>query len=103
MWYRLYVQLWRGLFRRPDLEEKLHSFRVLQVAQATTPMLAVAQARASFLCRILEVGPATLLHLLHAHWQAAPSKSWLGQLRYDIKAVGVYVGAAALLLDIPVL
>ena len=78
-WSRLYVQLWRGLCRRPSETTQQHSFEVLRVAQATSPLLALAQARATFFVRVLRKGPAALLHMLFVHWQESPLTSWLHQ------------------------
>ncbi|CAE7273496.1 ANKRD50 [Symbiodinium sp. CCMP2592] len=97
-WCRHYVLLWRGLLRWKDRDDSPHSYAVLQAANAPSPLLALAQTRASFLGRLLQKGPGALLHLLHAHWRQAPLKSWLGAFVLDLKAVAVYVNAAADLL-----
>ncbi|CAE7688779.1 unnamed protein product [Symbiodinium sp. CCMP2592] len=100
-WCRHYVLLWRGLLRWKDREDSPHSYAVLQAARAPSPLLALAQARASFFGRLLQKGPGALLHLLHTHWLQAPQKSWLGMFLLDLKAVAVYVPAAAALLRMP--
>ena len=101
LWYRHFVQLWRGLHRCVDPSQTPHSFQILKHAKAPSPILAIARARASFLTRMLASGPCALLHLLHAHWRVAPQKSWLGQLTLDVKAVAVYVSSARTLQQMP--
>ena len=100
-WCRQYVLLLRGLIRWKDKDDCPHSYKVLQEAAAPSPLLALAQARAGLLSRMLARGPGALLHLLHAHWRQAPSKSWLGMFLLDLRAVAVYVPAAAALLRMP--
>ena len=77
---------------------RAHSFAVLPLAQAVTPPLAFARARAGLLLRILEHGPATLRHLLFLQWEADAERSWMGLLRQDIQHVALYCPAAGLLL-----
>ena len=98
-WCRLYVSLWRGLCRRTSETKQQHSFEVLRQAQATSPLLALAQARATFFVRVLRTGPAALLHMLFAHWEASPSTSWLQQFQLDIEAVATYVPGVQVLLS----
>ena len=86
-WCRHYVALWRGLCRWNGVEQQPHAYTVLLRAAATSPLLAVAQARASYLRRLLTHGPAELLHLLQVHWQLAPVRSWLGQFDLDVRVV----------------
>ena len=86
-WCRHYIALWRSLCRWNGVEQQPHAYTVLLRASATSPLLAVAQARAGYFRRLLTHGPAELLHLLQVHWQLAPGRSWLGQLDMDIKAV----------------
>ncbi|OLQ10148.1 LINE-1 retrotransposable element ORF2 protein [Symbiodinium microadriaticum] len=93
-WGQLYVQLWRGLQKRDQASKQAHSYEVLRQAEATSPLLALAYARAIFFKRVYLQGPDTLKFLLQAHWCEQPSQSWLGQLRGDIQAVAVYVEAA---------
>ncbi|CAE7459879.1 unnamed protein product [Symbiodinium sp. KB8] len=98
-WCRLYVSLWRGLCRRTSETKQQHSFEVLRQAQATSPLLALAQARATFFIRVLRTGPAALLHMLFAHWEASPSTAWLQQFQLDIQAVAAYVPGVQVLLS----
>ncbi|CAE7326979.1 unnamed protein product [Symbiodinium sp. KB8] len=100
-WCRLYVQLWRGLGKRISAEKQEHSFEVLRAAGATSPLLALAQARATLFLRILQHGPATLLHLLHVHWVTSPATSWLQQFHMDLQAVGTMVPTVKVILDGP--
>ena len=100
-WSQLYVQLWRSLSRRPRKDKQPHSYDVLRRAAATSPLLALAHARAVMLKRILFHGPETLRTLLLAHWREAPQQSWLGQFLGDIRAVAVYVEGAQRLLHHP--
>ena len=77
---------------------RAHSYLVLHTAQAATPPLALAKARAGLLLRLLERGPATLRQLVFLQWQADPEGSWLGQFIGDIRHVGLYMPAARTLL-----
>ena len=95
------VALWRALQPRSAGQHKAHSFQVLHLAQAVTPPLALARARAGLLLRIIEHGPASLRQLLFLQWEANPQRSWLGQLEHDIRHVSLYCPAARLLLDDP--
>ncbi|CAE7243775.1 unnamed protein product, partial [Symbiodinium sp. CCMP2456] len=97
-WDRSFVRLWQGLCRWTTPEQQPHSFQVLRQALAPSPPLAVALMRGVLLQRLLKHGPGTVLHMLHVHWRTDPSRAWLGQLLYDIRAVAVYQpGATALL------
>ncbi|CAE7504859.1 unnamed protein product [Symbiodinium sp. CCMP2592] len=100
-WCKHYVGLWRALIRRKTKEEHLHSYRVLLTAGATSPLLALALARAVFLRRLFSTGPALLLHMLCVHWQLKPAQSWIAMLELDLRAVAVYNGAARTLLAAP--
>ena len=93
--------LWRALQPRTVSVQRAHSFAVLHLAQAVTPPLALARARAGLLLRIVEHGPATLRHLLFLQWEADASRSWLGMLQHDIRHVALYCPAAGLLLEEP--
>ena len=99
VWCRHYTDLWAALYRPSKPQDRPHSLEILRHAGATSPLLALAKARAVFLARLLEHGPGALLHLLHVHWRRRPSNSWLQQLIQDIKAVALYVPAAGLLLQ----
>ena len=98
LWARFYVALWSALQPRTTPMRRAHSFAVLHLAQAVSPPLAFARARAGLLLRILEHGPATLRHLLFLQWEADAERSWLGLLRQDIQHVALYCPAAGLLL-----
>eukprot|EP00439_Symbiodinium_sp_Y106_P030523 s7223_g3.t1 len=100
-WCKHYVSLWRALYHRRSKDEHVHSYSVLLRAGATSPLLALAVARAVFLRRLFATGPAQLLHMLHAHWCRKPANAWLAMLELDIKAVAVYSEAARLLLQMP--
>ena len=100
-WCRMYVVLWRGLMRWHSTETTPHSYEVLRHAGATNPLLALAQMRAVLLRRITRTGPATLIHLLRAHWALDPVKSWLGQLVDDLRIVAVYQDSARRILQSP--
>ncbi|CAE7255240.1 unnamed protein product [Symbiodinium sp. CCMP2592] len=100
-WCRMYVVLWRGLLRWSSAEATPHSYEVLRFAAATNPLLALAHMRAVFLRRLTRHGPATLIHLLKAHWAVDPVRSWLGHLHDDLRAVAVYVAPVQALLSAP--
>ena len=93
-WCRHYVSLWGGLVRRTAADKSPHSFDVLHQAKAPSPLLALAMMRAVQLRRMLQHGPAQLLHILHAHWRLCAAKSLLGMFLLDIQAVAVYCDAA---------
>ena len=90
LWARLYVSVFRALQPRTALCHKLHSFAILRHAQASTPTLALAKARAGFLARLFRHGPATLRRLLWLQWEARPAHSWFGQLLDDLRHVVLY-------------
>ena len=97
-WARMYVELWRSLEKRTVADDQGHSYQILLRAGAPSPLLALAQARAVFFRRVLQHGPATLLHFLHAQWRTQPATSWLQQFHLDLKAVAVYATGAQTLL-----
>ena len=99
LWARFYTALWRTLQPKTASVQRAHSFAVLHLAQAVTPPLALARARAGLLLRIIEHGPATLRHLLFLQWEADAPRSWLGMLQHDIQHVALYCPAAGLLLE----
>ncbi|CAE7354823.1 HERC4 [Symbiodinium microadriaticum] len=92
-WSQCFLKLWRGLLPPIQPERQPHSFTVLTVAEAPSPLLAMAQARAVFYRRITREGPDTLCHFLHAHWGEARNASWIGQFLWDIKAVAPFSDA----------
>ena len=98
LWAKLYTRLWGALQPKNAQGHRAHSYMVLHTAQAATPPLALAKARAGLLLRLLERGPATLRQLVFLQWQAAPEGSWLGQFIGDIRHVGLYMPAARTLL-----
>ena len=93
-WSQCFLKLWRGLLPPVAPEHQQHSYAVLALAEAPSPLLAMAQARAVFYHRIHREGPQALVLLLHAHWGEAPKASWLGQFLWDIRAVAPYSEAA---------
>ena len=95
-WCRSYVMLWRALCRWFQVEQAPHSYQVLHTAAATSPLLSLAQARASYLSRVFRHGPPALLHLLLVHWLEAPSQSWIGQFSVDVQTVTNLVAAPEL-------
>ncbi|CAE7458715.1 unnamed protein product, partial [Symbiodinium sp. CCMP2592] len=101
LWERQYIALWRNLCRRIDKETLLHPFEVLHQAEALTPPLALAKARAGFLTKLLHEGSELLLTLLCDHWLLHPSSSWLGQLEMDVNYVGQYVPGLRAVLGAP--
>ena len=97
-WCHAYTDLWRRLLRRDwSTAKRTHSYAVLHRASAPSPLLALAAARASFLRRLILHGPVECLHLLQAHWELQPERSWLGLVTTDIALVAQYVGSARLL------
>ena len=63
-WCKHYVGLWRALYRRRHKDEHVHSYAVLYRAGATSPLLALATARAVFLSSSLCLGAsATAPHV----------------------------------------
>ena len=91
VWERHYMTLWRSLFGRRTASDQMHSFRVLYEARVSSPPLSIARARAGFLKRVFDHGPADLLSLLWDHWILHPRSSWLRQLKGDIAHVAMYV------------
>ena len=75
---------WRHLSRRVSAHQQVHPCRVLYAARAVSPPLALAKARARFLCRLFERGPKALLRILYCHWCQHASSSWLYQLQADV-------------------
>ena len=98
-WCSQYVEQWRALCKRQWGDKPAHSYSVLHHAGATSPLLALAQARASFLTRLIRYGPSELLHLLHVHWHSKPTASWLHQLTQDLRAVAPYSTSASFILQ----
>ncbi|CAE7029541.1 unnamed protein product, partial [Symbiodinium sp. CCMP2456] len=90
LWARLYTSIWKALRPRTEVSSKLHSYEALHMASATTPPLALAKARAGLYLRLIKYGPATLLHLLWLQWEASPARSWLTQLKDDLRHVSLY-------------
>ena len=101
LWARLYTSLFRALFPRAAITGKLHSFTVLHKAAVCTPPLALAKARGSLLQRIMRHGLRALRQLLWLQWEAAPTRSWLGQLVGDLRHVGMYCQGARTVLTAP--
>ncbi|CAE7364014.1 unnamed protein product [Symbiodinium sp. CCMP2592] len=91
LWDRAYVQVWRALSPRLAADKQLHSLDVLRLAQAPSPPLAIAKARAAFLKQLTLHGPSILRWMLFQFWSAHPRSSWLQQLDADIKLVLTYV------------
>ncbi|CAE7798987.1 unnamed protein product [Symbiodinium sp. CCMP2456] len=56
-------------------------------------------ARASLYLRLIEHGPATLVHLLWLQWEATPGRSWLGQVLDDLRHVAQYQPSVSVLLS----
>ena len=100
-WCKHYVSLWRALYRRRHKDEHVHCYKVLLLAGAPSPLLALAVARAVLLRRLLAAGIPPLLHMLQAHWSYKPANSWFAMFRLDIQAVAVYSSAARTLLGLP--
>ncbi|CAE7293014.1 CFDP2 [Symbiodinium sp. CCMP2592] len=102
LWARLYTSIWKALLPRSSAVSKIHSYEILRQAQALAPPLALAKARASLYLRVLEHGPATLLHLWWLQWESAPGRSWLAMLLGDLEYVALYCPAVRLVLDSPI-
>ncbi|CAE7409934.1 unnamed protein product [Symbiodinium sp. CCMP2456] len=90
LWDRAFLDLWRPLLPRTSADKQAHSFEVLRVAEAPSPPLALAQARANFLRQLTRHGPAVLRFQLWQHWLAHPKSSWLQQIEADIDLVLQY-------------
>ncbi|CAE7759893.1 unnamed protein product, partial [Symbiodinium necroappetens] len=91
LWERQYLSLWRPLVARTAADMQAHNYEILRVAQAPSPPLALAKARAGCLAKLFLKGPVELLALLWDHWVQAPKKSWLGQLQDDHAVVAAHV------------
>ncbi|CAE7848430.1 unnamed protein product [Symbiodinium sp. KB8] len=91
LWAKHFVALWRVLWRRRPGEHSRHSYAVLGSAQAPTPPLALALARAVLFRQLLASGPSSLLHLLFVHWTESPRHAWLGMLLEDVQHVAQYL------------
>ncbi|CAE7236658.1 unnamed protein product, partial [Symbiodinium necroappetens] len=91
IWCQQYVALQRSPCRRTAADRAVHSYEVLHAAQAFSPPLALAYARASFLRRLTQQCPCMLAQLLYDHWRVSPASSWLGQLAVDVAQVGLFV------------
>ena len=89
-WGQCYLRLWRALLLPVAPEHQKHSYDVLVLAGAPSPLLAMAQSRAMLLRRVLSSGPDPLWYLLRLHWAEAPVQSWLGQFIWDLRAVAPY-------------
>ncbi|CAE7285274.1 unnamed protein product, partial [Symbiodinium sp. CCMP2456] len=87
LWAQQYISLWRCLHANASHQNHVHAYQVLHLAQAPSPPLALARARAAFLARLTGDGPTALGAWLFAHWQRAPKTSWLAQLETDYQAV----------------
>ena len=97
-WNNFYISLWRTLCRRDHATKKhAHAYEVLCWAQAPSPPLALAYARAVFLQRHVTTGPSEVFQLLQVHWETDPEASWLHQLLRDIRIVQLYVPAVQVL------
>eukprot|EP00439_Symbiodinium_sp_Y106_P070623 s504_g12.t1 len=103
-WCRAYINCWRALCKHSWGDKPMrpmHCYHVLLHTGATSPLLAMVQARSTFLQRILRHGPAGLLHLLHVRWVHKVSDSWLVQLVQDLRGVAPYSSSARIVLDSP--
>ena len=99
-WYRSYISLWRSLQRRDPATKKFaHPYKVLLDAQAPSPPLALALARACFLQRIALFGPCQVLWALQCEWEQHPPTSWLHQVHEDVRLVALTVPAVRVLLQ----
>ena len=52
-----YIALWRALFTRERRDRQAHAYRVPHAAEASSPPLAIAKSRASFLKKLSAAGP----------------------------------------------
>ena len=91
IWSQHYIQLWRALVPRVAPDQHIHAYKVLHLAQAPSPPLALAKARAALLFKLTRAGPPSLGYLLFAHWRWAPRTAWLSQLEGDYKVVAAFV------------
>ena len=90
LWERQYLAIWRVLVARHAVDTQAHCYEVLRQAQAPSPALAIAHARATCLRKLFTCGPPELLTLLWDHWSLHPKSSWLAQLNEDVQHVAVY-------------
>ena len=90
-WDRAFLDIWRVLLPRSSADMQAHSFEVLRAANAPTPPLAMALARARFLARLTWHGPAVLRCMLYQHWAVHKRSSWLAQVSGDISLVLQYL------------
>ncbi|CAE7193595.1 unnamed protein product, partial [Symbiodinium microadriaticum] len=90
LWERQYMAIWRVLVARNAVDVQAHCYEVLRQAQAPSPALALAVARAACLRKLFTDGPAELLTFLWDHWQQHPKSSWLAQLEEDVRHVAVF-------------
>ena len=90
-WGRAFLDIWRVLLPRSAADMQAHSFEVLRAAQAPTPPLAMALARARFLARLTRHGPACCdmcsINIGFVHKRS----SWLAQVSSDIDLVLQYL------------
>ena len=99
-WCNAYTDLWRRLTKIDwSSVKRVHSYAVLHVAQAPSPLLALAATRSTFLRRLVLDGAVECLHLFQAQWEHQPLHSWFGQVVQDIQLVAQYVESAGLLLQ----
>ena len=91
IWSQHYIQLWRALVPRTAPDQHIHAYKVLHLAQAPSPPLALAKARAVLLAKLVRSGPSLLGHLLYSHWHHVPRTAWLTQLEGDYKVVATFV------------
>ena len=90
VWDRHFLALWRHLVPRHSATKQAHPYRVLHLARAVSPPLALAKSRAAFLRKIFTHGPAMLRTLLYDHWRSHPGSSWFSQLQSDIGYIKQY-------------
>ena len=57
LWSQHCIALWRALFTRERRDRQAHAYRVLHAAEASSPPLAIAKSRASFLKKLSAAGP----------------------------------------------
>ena len=91
VWDRHFVALWRHLSTRTSAEKQDHPYRVLHLARAPSPPLALAKTRAAFLKKLFAHGPSALRALLHDHWADHAPSSWFSQLQADVLYVKQYL------------
>ena len=98
LWERHYISLCRNLTRRVSVDKTAHPFHVLSLASASSPALAIARARATFLAKLFSHEPLVLATLLVDHYLLHPRSSWLEQLRADVDCVALFVPSVRLVL-----